>query len=96
MEITSELTDKLAELSKLEFDEASRNAIKRDLEAIITFVEKLKEADTEGIEPLIHISDTENNFRRDEVVSEITRHEALSNAPLHDGSHIKVPKVIKK
>jgi aspartyl-tRNA(Asn)/glutamyl-tRNA(Gln) amidotransferase subunit C len=96
MEITSELIDKLAELSKLEFDEASRNQIKNDLKQIIDFVEQLKELDTTGVEPLIHVSETHNVFRDDVVNNDLAREAALLNAPLHDDKHFKVPKVIRK
>ena len=96
MEITPQLIDKLADLSKLEFDEASRNEIMHDLKEIISFFEKLQEVDTTGVEPLIHITEGVNHFRKDEVNPEITKEDALKNAPLHDGSHFKVPKVIKK
>ena len=96
MEITPQLIDKLAELSKLEFDAAAREEIMRDLKEMIAFVEKLKEVETMGVEPLIHLSETENRLRPDVVSTEITKQEALQNAPLHDDNHIKVPKVIKK
>ncbi len=96
MEISSQLFDKLASLAKLEFDEDSKKEIMKDLEEIITFMEKLKEVDTTGVEPLIHISEGENHLRIDKAVVEISREEALRNAPLHDGAHFKVPKVIKK
>lgn len=96
MEITPALIDKLAELSKLEFDDAARERIMGDLKEMIAFVEKLKEVDTTGVEPLIYLSETENHLRADDVSIEITREQALQNAPLHDESHIKVPKVIKK
>ena len=96
MEITHQLVDKLAALSKLEFDAVAREEIMRDLKELITFVEKLKEVDTTGVDPLIHLSENENRLRKDVVLTEITQEEALKNAPLHDGKHLKVPKVIKK
>ncbi|MDZ4846941.1 MAG: Asp-tRNA(Asn)/Glu-tRNA(Gln) amidotransferase subunit GatC [Chitinophagales bacterium] len=96
MEITPQLVDKLALLSKLEFDAAAREEILRDLKELIAFVEKLKEVDTTGVEPLIHLSENEYRLRQDIISTEITQEEALKNAPLHDEKHIKVPKVIKK
>jgi aspartyl-tRNA(Asn)/glutamyl-tRNA(Gln) amidotransferase subunit C len=96
MDITPQLIDKLAELSKLEFDDAARVEITNDLREMIAFVEKLKEVDTTGIAPLIHLSERENSLRQDVVSTEITKEDALKNAPLHDGMYMKVPKVIKK
>jgi len=96
MDVTPQLIDKLASLAKLEFDESSRNEIMGDLREIISFFEKLQEVDTTGVEPLIHMTEGGNHLRKDEVKASITKEEALRNAPLHDGSHFKVPKVIKK
>ncbi|MCU0355825.1 MAG: Asp-tRNA(Asn)/Glu-tRNA(Gln) amidotransferase subunit GatC [Cytophagales bacterium] len=66
-----------------------------DLNRILTWVEKLRELDTTGVEPLTHIS-PETNVLRDDIVSEtLARDEALRNAPRHDDSHFRVPKVIE-
>ncbi|HXH18084.1 MAG TPA: Asp-tRNA(Asn)/Glu-tRNA(Gln) amidotransferase subunit GatC [Chitinophagales bacterium] len=96
MQVTPQLIDKLADLARLELDESSREELMRDLKEIIAFFEKLQEVDTTAVEPLIHITEQQNRLRNDEVKMEITRKEALRNAPLHDGIHMKVPKVIKK
>ncbi|NNK80661.1 MAG: Asp-tRNA(Asn)/Glu-tRNA(Gln) amidotransferase subunit GatC, partial [Flavobacteriales bacterium] len=50
---------------------------------------------TEGVEPLIHISDEVNRLRKDEVSSQYSQEEALKNAPSKDSYYFKVPKVIK-
>jgi aspartyl-tRNA(Asn)/glutamyl-tRNA(Gln) amidotransferase subunit C len=63
---------------------------------MIGFVDKLKELDTSGIEPLLHMSGNNNMLREDEVKNMLTQEEALRNAPLHDSQFFKVPKVIKK
>ena len=85
------LVDKLANLSKLEFDTDGKKAIKTDLSKILNFMEKLNELNTDGIEPLIYI----NDFRDDEVNYPIAKEEALKNAPLKDADYIKVPKFVK-
>jgi len=96
MEVTSEMIDRLARLAKLKFSEEEKKDLKTDLERMIEFVEKLKEVDTTGVEPLLHITDAVNVLREDEVSQTITKQEALLNAPLTDGNFFKVPKVIKK
>ena len=95
MEVTGALVDKLAHLSRLEFNAAEKEEIKNDLQRMISFVEKLDELDLEGTEPLLHMSENVNVLREDEVRGSITREEALKNAPLHDEQFFKVPKVIK-
>ncbi len=96
MNVNDEMIDKLANLARLEFDEAEKEEIKGDLQKMIVFIDKLNELDTAGVEPLLHMSDNLNILREDEVSGMLTREEALKNAPLHDGQFFKVPKVIKK
>jgi aspartyl-tRNA(Asn)/glutamyl-tRNA(Gln) amidotransferase subunit C len=96
MEITDAMVDKLAHLARLKFNEEEKKAIKKDLEKMIAFVEKLDELKLEDVEPLLHMSDEVNVLREDEVKGSISREEALKNAPLHDEQFFKVPKVIKK
>ena len=96
MEVTDALVDKLAHLSRLEFNAADKDGIKKDLQRMISFVEKLDELDLEGTEPLLHMSSNVNVLRYDEVKGSVTRDEALKNAPAHDDKFFKVPKVIKK
>lgn len=96
MEVNDELVEKLAHLARLKFNQAEKEEIRKDLEKMIGFVEKLNELDLEGVEPLLHMSDEVNVLRADELKGSITRDEALKNAPLHDEQFFKVPKVIKK
>lgn len=96
MEVNEALVDKLANLARLKFDVAEKEAIKNDLQKMIQFVEKLNELDTTGIEPLLHMSSNVNVLRADEVKGSITRESGLQNAAIHDEYFFKVPKVIKK
>ena len=96
MEINDAMVDKIANLARLDFDPVEKAAIKKELQVMIQFVEKLNELDTTGVEPLLHMSDNVNVLRKDEVRGSITREDALKNAPVHDEQFFKVPKVIKK
>ena len=95
MEVNDALVDKLAHLARLKFEAADKEEIKKDLQKMIAFVEKLNELNTPGIEPLLHMTDELNVLSEDEVKGSISREEALKNAPLHDEQFFKVPKVIK-
>ena len=96
MEITDAIVDKLAHLSRLEFNMADKEVIKNDLQRMVSFVEKLDELDLEGTEPLLHMSSNVNILREDEIRGSVPREDALKNAPEHDDKFFKVPKVIKK
>ena len=96
MEVNDIMVEKLAHLARLNFDAAEKQSIKKDLQRMIQFVEKLNELDTNGVEPLLHMSDNVNVLREDEVKGSISTKEGLKNAPLHDETFFKVPKVISK
>lgn len=96
MEVNDLLIDNLAKLSHLSFNEQERKDIKSDLQEMITFIEKLKEVNTDGVEPLLHMSSNVNVLREDVVQGSVNREEALKNAPDSDGTFFKVPKVIRK
>lgn len=96
MNIDNELVERLAELSKLEFDEQSKEGIKKDLQKILDLVQKLEEVNVDGIAPLIYMTDEKNILRKDMIQDTVTKEEALQNAPQRDSDYFKVPKVIKK
>ena len=96
MKITNKLIEDIAALAKLEFDAKSAELMKADLEKIIGFFDKLSEIDTEGVEPLIYLSEEVNVLREDEIRAVISQVEALKNAPQKDSDYFKVSTVLKK
>ena len=96
MEVNDALIDNLSNLARLEFNAAEKEEIKKDLQRMILFVEKLGELDTTGIDPLLHMSPETNVLREDIPNGSVSRQAALSNAPATDGTYFKVPKVIRK
>lgn len=95
MKIDRPLLDKIAHLARLEFDDKDASKMMADMNAIVDWVEKLKEVDTEGVEPLTTMSHEVNVMREDVVKDHITREQALINAPQKDGEYFLVPKVIE-
>src|SRR3954452_16648795 len=96
MKVNNELVDIIAHLARLHFTENEKKEIEKDLQRMISFVEKLNEIDTTGVQPLQHMSISTNILREDEIKGSVSRDEALQNAPVTDGIFFKVPKVIKK
>ena len=94
MAVNEALIDHLSELARLKFDAAEKEEIKKDLQRMISFVDKLNELDTTGVQPMLHMTDEKNVFREDVPEGSVTREEALKNAPMTDGVYFKVPKVI--
>ena len=96
MEVNKDLILKLEKLARLELSETERSAIQKDLGNILVMVDKLNELDTDGVEPLVYISDEQNTLRDDEIKHQVSRVEAMKNAPNTDGSFFRVPKMIVK
>lgn len=97
MKIDEKTLDRIAELARLDYsDPSARKAILADMEKVITFVEKLNEVDTTGVEPLIFMTDEADVLREDLAEVTITKQEALMNAPVKDSDYFKVPRVVDK
>ena len=96
MKMDHDLVDKLAHLSRLSFKEEEKEKILSDMNKILSFVEKLDDLDTEGIEELSYVNDDINVLRADEVQQTTSKEDALKNAPLSDSDYFKVPKVLDK
>ena len=96
MKIDRETVDKIAHLARLELTEAEKERSIIELSEILSFMAKLNELDITGVEPLIYMNDEVNVLRADEVIQEMTREEALLNAPLKTAEYFKVTKVIQK
>lgn len=95
MKITRELLDKIANLARLEFDEKDAEKMMQDMTAMVNWVDRLKEVDTTGIEPLTSMSHEINALREDEVNNQLTQEEVLKNAPLKNEDYFRVPKVLE-
>lgn len=96
MKISKEEVEKLAHLSRLEFNAEEIASVQKDMDKILGFVDKINELDLDGVEPLIYMSDERNVLRKDEVSQTITKDEALKNAPDKDTDYFRVPKVLKR
>ena len=96
MEVNDALVTKLASLAKLRFSASEQEAIKNDLERMISFVQKMDEVDTGNVEPLQHMAAAQNIWREDMVQGSCTKDDALKNATTHNDNFFMVPKVIKK
>ena len=95
MKIDRALLDKIAHLSRLDFDEKDAEKMMQDMTAIVDWVEKLKEVNTDDVEPLTTMSFEVNVMREDEVKEHLPHDEALKNAPKKDDNYFRVPKVLE-
>jgi aspartyl-tRNA(Asn)/glutamyl-tRNA(Gln) amidotransferase subunit C len=95
MKISVVDVEQVARLARLELTFEEKELFATQMDAILDYVEKLKELNTEGIIPTSHAVPMENAFREDLVMPSIGLAKALANAPGRSDNFFSVPKVIE-
>lgn len=95
MKITQQEVGHVAKLGRLELTEKEKESLTDQLSNILTYVEKLNELDTKGVDPTSHVLDISNVMREDAPHESLPQDKALSNAPEKAAGHYKVPKIIE-
>lgn len=85
---------KLAKLSRLQLSDDEVVKYQKELEAILTYVEVLQTADTEGLSPTYQVNGLQNVVRKDEILPQQAKNELLKNVPVREGDLIKVKRMI--
>ena len=86
---------KVAKLSRLDLTDKEVGEFTGQLEAILEYVDKMNELDTDAIEPLAHCLPISNCLRADEVTDSLGADLALANAPQREGDSFKVPRILE-
>ena len=94
MKIDSQEVEHVAQLARLKVTEDDVARLTDQLNSILSYMDKLNELDTTGIEPMAHALALETAFREDEARPSLEPEEALDNAPQREGNFFTVPKVI--
>ena len=87
----------IARLARLSLTDAEKEKFAKELAAILTFAEKLKEVDVKNVEPTAGASGQQNVTRPDEAVrpASQTRQQILANAPKKEKDFIRVKAVFE-
>lgn len=95
MKIRSSDVEHVAELARLRFDEEELERFTKQMNDILTFMEKLNELDTLHVPPTTHAMDLSNVFRQDRTRESLPQEDALANAPRSAQGSFQVPRVIE-
>ncbi|GAM09178.1 aspartyl/glutamyl-tRNA(Asn/Gln) amidotransferase subunit C [Geobacter sp. OR-1] len=95
MKISREDVEKVAVLARLELSSDEISALTGQMDAILSYVDKLNELETDHIVPTAHAVPLENAFRVDEIRPSIGAENALFSAPDRVNDFFRVPKVIE-
>ena len=94
MQIDHKLIAYLEDLSCLVLSAEEKQRILGDLNAVLRYMERLNELDTEGVPERSHPFDHVNAFRQDEVGASLDRALILQNAPKRDDKVFIAPKTV--
>ena len=94
MQVNKDIIRKIAHLSRLELDQAAEEAMEKDFNKILGWMDKLNEVNTDNVEPLIHMSSEINVLREDIPANTLSHEDALRNAPKKDSDYFRVPKFL--
>jgi len=92
--LTPEQVQHVAKLARLAIPQDRLGKVAEQLGSILEYVEQIKQADVEGVEPMAHAMRLTNVLREDVVQPALSTQAVLQNAPDTDGPFFKVPKVI--
>ena len=95
MEITMDLISYLEKLGRIRLTDEEKEKAIIDLSAILGYIDKLNELDTDSVEPLSHAFPITNVFREDVVTNSDRRDAILSDAPAQKDGSFKVPKTVE-
>ena len=95
MPIDKNQVKKVAKLSRISLDDNKIDSLSKDLDSILTFVEKLNELDTKEIKTLKSIADKTLEARKDIVDDGKIKDDILKNSPEKNEDFFIVPKVIE-
>lgn len=93
MNIDIETIKKISHLARLELKPEEEQQMSSDFAKILDWMDQLNELDTSNVEPLMHMHQGVNIFRKDIAKNELTKAEGLINAPQKNEDYFMVPKV---
>ncbi|MAY14265.1 MULTISPECIES: Asp-tRNA(Asn)/Glu-tRNA(Gln) amidotransferase subunit GatC [Oceanospirillaceae] len=85
----------IADLSRLQIDEAQIAEYQKNLSNILDLVDQLSAVDTSSVEPMAHPLDAVQRLRADVVTEENNRDHFQQIAPQTENGYYLVPRVVE-
>ncbi len=93
--ISREEVEHVARLARLALGDAELERMREQLNAILGYIDKLRELDVTNVQPTSHAVELVNVLREDAVVPCLPQGEMLANAPDRVGELFRVPRIIE-
>ncbi|HJX55102.1 MAG TPA: Asp-tRNA(Asn)/Glu-tRNA(Gln) amidotransferase subunit GatC [Polyangia bacterium] len=84
----------IAALARLRLSEAEIERMTHELDAILEYIDTVKNLDTGDTEPMTHAVPFDCPLRQDEPKPSLSVEEALQNAPRRRDSFFEVPRIV--
>jgi aspartyl-tRNA(Asn)/glutamyl-tRNA(Gln) amidotransferase subunit C len=95
MSVDTATVKRIARLARLAIDDEQAAHMERELNAILSWVEQLKEVDIAGVPPLTSVVEQKLKMRSDEVTDGGYPDDLMKNAPQSENHFFVVPKVVE-
>ena len=96
MKITREEVEHVARLARLGLSEEETERMQAQMDAILTYIDKLNQLDTSEVEATSHVIPMTNVFREDTIWSSLSQEQALANAPDPQEGFFRVPRILEE
>jgi aspartyl-tRNA(Asn)/glutamyl-tRNA(Gln) amidotransferase subunit C len=95
MRISREEVQGIALLARLELTAAEEAELVEHFDKVLTYMEKLNQLNTDGVEPTAHAVAVPSPLREDQVTNQADTDALLQNAPAREANFFKVPRIIE-
>ena len=95
MEFDKNSTLKLAKLARLSLNDEQLDSLEKDLTSIVSFIDQLKEINTDKIDPTSNSLNQDLILRNDIAENKLSNEDLLRNVPDSELGFIVGPKVIE-
>jgi aspartyl-tRNA(Asn)/glutamyl-tRNA(Gln) amidotransferase subunit C len=85
----------MATLARLKLSPDEKERLSGQLGTVLEYIAKLKELNTDDVEPTAHVLGLNNVFREDEpALKPLADHNPISDSPAHHKGHYEVPQIL--
>lgn len=96
MKVDKKTITSTSRLANIAIPEREADKYEKEFNKILSYIEKLNELDTEGVQPTSYVGSSKTPLRKDERISPLKKETALANHPHRKGSFFTVPKFIEQ
>jgi aspartyl-tRNA(Asn)/glutamyl-tRNA(Gln) amidotransferase subunit C len=95
MSVDADTVRRVAHLARIAVAEDEVATLQGELNAILAFVDELREVDVDGVAPMTSVTPMAMKMRKDEVTDGGIADDIIANAPAHEHHFFLVPKVVE-